>query len=321
MADWLNYQHLYYFWAVARDGGVSRAARRLDLAQSTVSGQLRALERAVGDKLFSRDGRGLRLTEAGRTIYRYAEEIFALGGELLGVLRGRSAGRPQRLAVGVSNALPNLITYRLLEPVLRAPGPVQVSCYEARLDRLLSEFSLHHLDVILSDVPAGQSLRIRGYNHLLGECGVTFFAAERLARVYEEDFPQSLAGAPFLLPTDNTALRWSLEQWFSEVGVRPTVRGEFEDNSLLKVFGQAGEGIFAAPAAVEEDVVGQFGVRVLGRVESIRERFYAISMERKLQHPAVSAIAEAARRRLKAGAGPGEGCTSRPRDPVSATNS
>ena len=298
MAQWLNYQHLFYFWTAAREGGVSRAARKLGLAQSTVSGQLRELERTVKDKLFARDGRSLRLTETGRVVFRYAEEIFGLGDELLNALRGRPTGRPLRLAVGVANALPKLLAYRLLEPVLRLPEPVQVSCYEARLDRLLTEFSLQHLDVILSDVPVGQGLKIRGYNHLLGECGVSFFGSERLAAAHGGDFPRLLDGAPFLLPTDNTSLRWSLEQWFGAAGIRPAVRGEFEDSSLLGVFGQAGEGIFAAPAAVEEDVRQRYGVRVLGRVESIRERFYAISIERKLQHPAVVAIADAARQRL-----------------------
>jgi LysR family transcriptional activator of nhaA len=298
MAEWLNYQHLFYFWTAAREGGVSRAARKLGLAQSTVSGQLRALEGAVKEKLFARDGRNLRLTDTGRTVYRYAEEIFGLGDELLNALRGRPTGRPARLVVGVANALPKLLAYRLLEPVLRLPEPVQVSCYEARLDRLLSEFSLQHLDVILSDVPVGQALKIRGYNHLLGECGVSFFGSGRLAAEHGGDFPRSLDGAPFLLPTDNTSLRWSLEQWFGAAGIRPVVRGEFEDSSLLGVFGQAGEGIFAAPAAVEEDVRQRYGVRVVGRVESLRERFYAISIERKLKHPAVVAISEAARERL-----------------------
>jgi LysR family transcriptional activator of nhaA len=298
MADWLNYQHLFYFWTAAREGGVSRAAAKLDLAQSTVSGQLRQLERAVRDKLFTRDGRTLRLTETGRVVYRYAEEIFGLGDELLNVLRGHPTGRPPRLAVGVVNAIPALIVHRLLEPVLHLPEPVEVSCYEARLDRLLSEFSLQHLDIVLSDVPIGQALKVRGYNHLLGECGVSFFGSDRLAAQYGGDFPRSLDGAPFLLPTDNTALRWSLEQWFSAEGIHPAVRGEFEDSSLLTVFGRAGAGIFAAPAAVEEDVQQHYGVRRIGRVETIREHYYAISVERKLKHPGVVAISEAARRRL-----------------------
>ncbi len=295
MADWLNYQHLYYFWAVARAGGVGRAARRLDLAQSTVSGQLRALEGAVKHRLFARDGRGLRLTDAGRTVFAYADQIFSLGGELQDALRGGAAGRPLRLAVGVANAIPKFLAHRLLVPVLTLPDPVHLSCYEARLDRLLSEFSLRHLDVILSDVPAGQSLKVRGHTHPLGESGVSFFAAPRLAGDCDRDFPRCLDAAPFLLPTDNTALRWSLEQWFAAQGVRPAVRGEFEDTALLTAFGQAGEGVFAVATAVEEDVRRQYGVRVLGRVPAIRERFYAVTAEKTPTHPAVLAIAAAAR--------------------------
>ena len=298
VASWINYQHLFYFWSVAREGGVSRAARKLDLAQSTVSGQLRELEKELKEKLFTRRGHGLELTEAGRIVYRYAEDIFALGDDLLNALRGRSTGRLLRLSVGVATSLPKLVAYRLLEPVLGLPEEVQVSCYEARLDRLLSEFSLQNLDVILSDVPVGQALKIHGYNHLLGESDVSVFGADRLARAYGGDFPKSLEGAPFLLPTDNTALRWSLEQWFGTEGIRPRVRGEFEDSSLMEVFGQAGAGVFAAPTAVAGEVQRQFGVRVLGRVESIRERYYAISVEKTLRHPAVIALAAGAQQRL-----------------------
>jgi LysR family transcriptional activator of nhaA len=299
VTKWLNYQHLFYFWTVAREGGISRAARALDLAQSTVSGQLRELEGALREELFVRGGRSLRLTETGRVVYRYADEIFGLGDELLNALRGQPTTRPLRLAVGVANALPKLIAYRLLEPVLRLPRPVQVSCYEARLDRLITEFSLQHLDVILSDVPVGQALKIHGHNHLLSESGVTVFGHDRLAQAYGGDFPRLLDGAPFLLPTDNTALRWSLEQWFAMQGVRPVVRGEFEDSSLLTVFGQAGAGLFAASTAVEAEVQRQYGVCVLGRVEAIRERYYAISVEKEIKHPAVIAIAEQAQQQLR----------------------
>ncbi|HEY1378197.1 MAG TPA: transcriptional activator NhaR [Gemmataceae bacterium] len=295
MADWLNYQHLYYFWAVAREGGVARAARKLDLAQSTVSGQVRALEGAMKQRLLARAGRGVRLTDLGRTVFTYADRIFALGGEMRDAVRGGPTGRPLRLAVGVANAIPKFLAHRLLAPVLALPGPVHLSCYEARLDRLMSEFSLRHLDVILSDVPAGQALKVRGHTHPLGESGVSFFAAAKLAAAHGRDFPRSLDGAPFLLPTDNTALRWSLEQWFAAEGIRPAVRGEFEDNALLKAFGQAGEGVFAVASAVEEDVREQYGVKVLGRVAAIRERFYAVTAEKTPTHPAVVAIVAEAR--------------------------
>jgi len=295
VTDWLNYQHLFYFWAVAREGGVGRAARKLDLAPSTVSGQVRALEGAVKQPLFTRAGRELRLTDAGRTVLGYADRIFALGGELRDALRGGAAGRPVRLTVGVANAVPKLLAHRLLAPVLRLPGPVHLSCYEARLDRLLSEFSLHHLDVLLTDVPVGRALKVRGHTHPLGECGVTFCAAPRLAAAHERGFPKTLDGAPFLLPTDNTALRWSLEAWFAAEGVRPMVRGEFEDTALLTEFGRAGEGVFAVPTAVEADVRRAYGVRVVGRVGAIRERFYAVSPGRAPTHAAVAGLVAAAR--------------------------
>lgn len=294
--EWLNYHHLLYFWTVAREGSVTRAAAQLRLAQPTVSGQIRALESSLGEKLFTRSGRGLVLTEVGRVVFRYADEIFGLGRELMDTLQGRPTGRPVRLHVGIVDVLPKLIAYRLLQPALGAGG-LHMECREDKLDRLLAELAVHGLDLVLADAPIGPAVKIRAFSHLLGECGVTIYGTEALARRYRKGFPRSLDGAPFLLPTDNTSLRRSLDQWFDVHHVRPEVVGEFEDSALLKVFGEVGAGLIPSPAAVEADVEAA-GLHRVGSAEGIRERYYAISVERRLKHPAVVAISHAARRRL-----------------------
>lgn len=297
--EWLNYHHLLYFWTVVQEGGVARASTKLRLAQPTVSGQVRALEEALGEKLFQRVGRKLELTEVGQLVYRYADEIFSVGRELQDALKGRPTRRPQRLAVGVADVVPKLIAYRILEPALRLPEPVRLDCDEDAPDRLLAALSLHELDVVLSDTPAaGASARVRVYSHLLGECGVTFFAAPRLAATLRSDFPRSLTGAPFLMPRETTPLRRALQGWLEEQDARPNVVAEFKDSALLEAFGQAGAGVFAAPSAIEAEVRDQYGVQVLGRTESVRERFYVITVERRLRHPAVLALTQTARTAL-----------------------
>lgn len=296
--EWLNYHHLRYFWAVAREGSVTRASEKLHISQPTVSAQVRELEEAFGEKLFARTGRSLALTEVGRVVFRYADEIFSLGGELLDAVRGRPTGRPARLAVGLANVVPKLIAYRLLEPALRLPEPVLVECVEDKPERLLAALAVHALDVVISDAPVGPAVNVRAYNHLLGECPVAVFGSAALAAAHRRGFPASLEGAPFLLPTQGTTLRRSLDQWFEEQGLRPRVAGEFEDSALAKVFGQAGRGLFAAPLAIEAEVRRQYGVRRVGTIGAVKERFYAISVERRLKHPAVLAISEAAREKL-----------------------
>jgi LysR family transcriptional activator of nhaA len=296
--EWLNYHHLLYFWTVAREGSVVRAGELLSLTQPTISGQIRALERALGEKLFIRAGRGLALTEMGRTVYAYAEEIFSLGRELLDTVRGRPTGRPIRLVVGVADVLPKLVAYRLLGPALRLPEPVRLVCREDSPDQLVAELAMHRLDLVLSDTPIGPGLSVRAFNHLLGECGVSVFGAPRLAAAHRRRFPRSLDGAPMLLPLPGTAVRRSLDDWFEAQGMRPAVVGEFEDSALLKVFGQSGAGLFCAPSVLEAEVRRHYRVRRLGRIEAVRERFYAISAERRLKNPAVVAICDAARHEL-----------------------
>jgi LysR family transcriptional activator of nhaA len=294
----LNYHHLLYFWMVAREGTVARAATQLRLAQPTLSGQIHALEGALKEKLFERAGRGLRLTEMGRVVFRYADEIFALGRELTESVKGQPTGRTSRLAVGVADAMPKLVAYRLIEPALALPQPVRLVVHEQSTEKLLAALALHELDVVLTDRVAPPGVSVRAFNHLLGDCGATLFAAPKLAVQYRRRFPHSLDGAPFLLPGETSTLRRGLEQWFEKQRIRPRIVGEFDDSTLIKVFGQAGQGLFAAPSIIESSVRKQYGVAIIGRLDKVRERFYAVSAERRLKHPAVIAITESARREL-----------------------
>ncbi len=296
--EWLNYHHLHYFWVVAKEGTIAAACKVLYLAQPTISAQLRALERSLGEKLFTRVGRNLALTETGRIVYRYADEIFSLGCDLMDTVKGRPTGRPIRFNVGVADVLPKLVAYRLLQPALQLPEQIHLVCHEGSPPELLTRLAVYELDLVLSDSPIGPDVRVRAFNHLLGECGISIFGTKELAGKYRRRFPKSLDGAPFIIPTSNTALRRSIEHWFDSEGIRPRVFGEFEDSALLKVFGQAGVGLFAAPTVIEKEVRRQHDVRVVGRLESVRERFYAISVEKKVKHPAVLAIANEARQKL-----------------------
>ena len=299
--EWLNYHHLLYFWTVAKEGSIARACEKLRLAQPTISGQLRLLEVTLGEKLFAKSGRGLVMTEVGQVVYRYAEEIFGLGRELQDVLKGRPRGRPLRLLVGLSDLVPKLIAHRILQPALAMAEPVQIVCDEDTPERLLAELAEHRLDVVLSDAPITSMVRVKAFNHLLGSCPVNVFGTPALAARYRKSFPGGLDGAPFLLPLDGSSLRRAMEQWFESVGIRPLVVGEFKDSALMKTFGQHGAGLFMAPNAIEKEVREHYKVVVLGQIDSIVERFYAISVERKLKHPAVVAISDTARNKLFAG--------------------
>lgn len=294
----LNYKHLWYFYVVAREGSITRACEKLHVTQPAVSTQLQKLERSLGEKLFAKSGRNLVLTEAGQVAYEYAEEIFSLGRELTNVLHKRPTGKPLRLAVGLVDSLPKLIAFRLLQPALRMEEPVQLVLHDDRPERLFAELSVHSLDLVLTDAALPPSVSVRAYNHLLGECGISVFGAPALAEQHRADFPRLLDDAPFLLPTEKTTLRRSLEQWFEAEGIRPFVAAEIADSSLLKTFGQAGIGLFAAPSVIEAEIRRQYQVEVIGRVDSVVERFYAISFERRLKHPAVLAISSAAREEL-----------------------
>jgi LysR family transcriptional regulator, transcriptional activator of nhaA len=294
----LNYQHLLYFWVVAREGSIAKATAILHLTQPTISTQIKLLEQSIAKKLFERQGRSLVMTEVGQMVFRYADEMFRTGRELLeAVSRGDSAS-PTRFVVGISDALPKLTKWRLLQPAIEAAPRLRLTCRIDKTDRLIADLAVHTLDVVLADAPASPNLPVRTFNHLLGECGVTVFAAESLVGSYRRKFPQSLNGAPFLLPTENTALRRSLDGWFIANDIVPRVVAEVEDVAILQVFGQEGMGLFVAPTVVEAQIKRHYGVRVVGRLTDVRERFYAISVERKLVHPAVVALTDAARKRL-----------------------
>lgn len=297
--EWLNYHHLLYFWTVAKEGGVTRAAEVLHLAQPTLSSQIKKLEKSVGHDLFERSGRNLVLTETGQLVFRYADEIFGLGRELADVLHNRTDGDKSRFLVGVQGVLPKLVAYELLRPALECEeNDYQIVCFEGKLNELLGELAMHRLDVVIADRPLTPDNHVRAFNHLLGKCGVTVYGTSKLVRKYKKNFPQSLDSAPMLLPTQNTSLRRQLEQWFDDNEIYPTIEHEFEDSAVLKVFGQAGHGLFMTPTAIEEDVCKQYGVKVVGHLPEIVERFYAISIEKRLKHPAVVKISEVARENL-----------------------
>ena len=294
----LNYQHLERFWAVVREGGVTRASQKQHVSQPTVSAQVRALEASLGRRLFARSGRGLVLTDFGRNIYRYADKIFGLGRDLMDSARGQGGGHPLRLTAGVAMVVPKLIACRILEPALKLPEGVQLECLEDTPEQLLAQLAVHQVDLVLADAPVGPTVKVRAFNHLLGECGVSVLGRPDLVGAHRRGFPRSLDGAPFLLPRANSALCRAMEDWFDKEGVHPRVVGSFDDSALLKAFAQVGAGLFVAPAAIEAEVRRQYGVGLVGRLESVREQFYLITVERTLKHPAVVAISEIARREL-----------------------
>jgi len=291
--EWLNYHHLHYFWVVARTGSIARASQELRLSQPTISTQLKTLEASLGHPLLERRGRGLVLTDVGRTVQRYADEIFRTGRELQQALKGVPTRERIPFAVGVADVIPKLVAERMLQAAVDAVKDLRLVCREGPLPALLASLALHDLDVVLSDSPAPESVRVKAFGHLLAECGVVFLAAPRLAHL-RKGFPGSLSGAPVLLPAAGTALRQGLEAWFAAREVEPVVAGEFDDGALLKAFGARGMGVFPAPAMIEKEVCVQYGVAVVGRTEEVRERFYALTVERRLRHPAAVAIAEAA---------------------------
>jgi LysR family transcriptional regulator, transcriptional activator of nhaA len=289
----INFRHLYYFWVVAKEGGITRAAKRLDLAIQTISSQLALLEESVGKALFTQQGRRLVLTEPGRLALAYADQIFLLGEQMQEALSEADSART-RLTVGISDSLPKLTAFRLLEATTRLEKPVRLVCYEDQFEALLADLALHKLDVVLTDRAVHSGTTLRVFSHQLFESETVIVGAPALAKVYAERFPDNLNGAPFLLPTRNNALRGKIDEWFEMHGVRPDIVGEFEDNALLNTFGRRGLGLFFAPAALSADIAEQFGAVLVGPVPQVREQFYAISNERKIQHPAVEAILSAA---------------------------
>jgi LysR family transcriptional activator of nhaA len=291
----INYKHLHYFWVVAKQGGVGRAAKRLHLTPQTISGQISLLEDSIGEALFTKAGRNLELTDTGRLTLNYADEIFSLGDELEDALRNLPQGRRMTFKVGIADVVPKTIAYRLLAPALSMSDPVRIVCRESNLNNLLAELALHRVDLVIADGPIPSGINVRGFSHGLGECGISFLAVPHLAGPLRKEFPRSLSGAPLLIPSETNLVQAKLLDWLDRHRIYPSIVGEFDDSALMKVFGQAGTGVFMVPSPIASEVEKHYGVRIVGSTEEVREQYFAITVERRITHPAVSAITETAR--------------------------
>ncbi|HYG35919.1 MAG TPA: transcriptional activator NhaR [Clostridia bacterium] len=296
--EWLNYHHLRYFWTVAKEGSLKKASEKLHVSQPSISAQISELEEVLGEPLFRRSGRANVLTDAGQIAFRYAEEIFALGSELVNAIKQRPGAKSIRLYVGVADAFPKLVTSEILRPVLTMTQPVNIICREGKVEDLLAQLAAHRLDIVLSDEPASSNLNIKTFNHLLGESGITFCAAGKLAQSLRKGFPKSLHQAPALLPTENTAMRRSLEKWFQSNQIQPRVVAEFEDAALMKVMAADGKGFIPVPTVVLHEALKRYQFQVVGASDNCRDQFYAITAERRISHPAVVVITENAQKLL-----------------------
>ena len=298
MADTLNYKHLHYFWVVAHEGSITKASERLHITPQTISGQLSLLESRIGAPVFEKVGRGLRLTDTGRLVLTYADDIFELGNELSDVLRGTAAIGPSEFIVGAASALPKTIVYKILEPALQLPQELSITSREGPIDTMLADLAIHKLDLVLSDTPVTSAVSVKAFNHLLGESSISCFATPDLAKSLKPNFPQSLNNAPVLLPTPQNAVRQLISAWMHQKDIRPAICGQFDDSALMKSFGQVGMGAFFMSSTIEGEVCNNFGVDVVGRLDDVQQKFYAISAERKIKHPAVAAICDSARASL-----------------------
>ena len=294
----LNYNHLLYFWTVAREGSIAKATHSLNLTPQTISGQLKLLEKSVGEPLFHKVGRGLAMTETGHTVFQYAEEIFNLGAELASRVKSGRVIVPALLAVGVVNSIPKLVAARILQPVFDSDMPIRLVCIEGGLESLLGRLAVHRLDLILCDRPIPSGLSVKAFSHALGSSDVSLFCPLALSRRYKKNFPQCLNKAPMLLPTMDNPIRRPLDDWFEQHSVSPNLIAEFEDSALMKAFGEAGNGIFPSPTAISDEVEQMYRVRRIGNPIPVQEAYFAISPERKLKHPAVLRIIDAARAQL-----------------------
>lgn len=296
--EWLNYHHLRYFWTVAKEGSLARAAERMHVSQPAISEQIRELENGLGEKLFRREGRSNRLTDAGQIVFGYAEEIFALGREMMSAVKQRPGAKTLRLYVGVSDSFPKLVTNEILKPVFAMPQEVHVICREGKLCDLLPQLAAHRLDLVLADEPAPSSANLKVSSHALGETGTTICAEKRLAVKLGRDFPASLNRAPALLPAENTTLRRAVESWFREQKIQPRVVAEFDDLALMKVMAAEGRGFIALPTIAAKDALAHYGFRAVGEARNCRTGLFAVTAERRIAHPAVALITSAARKKL-----------------------
>lgn len=292
----MNFKHLYYFWATAKAGGIVRAGEQLHTTPQTLSGQIKLLEARLGCALFRKSGRRLELTEEGRVALGYADQIFALSAELEAAIgQARSGPLALDFRVGIADSVPKAIAYRLLEPALGLPDPVRLICHEGKFQDLLAQLSVHRLDLVIADEPLGRQHSVKAFSHALGTTAMSFFAAPGLKSTLARRFPQCLDGAPMLIQGASSAMRQRLELWLARHGLRPRTIGEFDDAALMKAFGGEGRGVFMTPTVLEDETCAQYGVRVLGRTSELVEEFHAISVERRITHPCVAAITQAAR--------------------------
>ena len=290
--EWLNYHHLRYFWTVARKGGVRKAAEELHVSQPSISAQLRVLEESLGQKLFRRSGRNLVLTETGQLVLNYADEIFSAGRELMNAVKQRPGKHPVRLNIGLTDAFPKLIAWQILRAAFRSDEPVHVVCREGELGPLVNHLQAHRLDIVLADEPASSALKTKTFNHRLGDSGLTFCAVPVLAAKLRPNFPQSLNGAPALLPATNMGMRAALETWFDTHEIHPRLVGEFEDSALMEVCSSGGRGFTVVHTVVDRTALKHYNLRVIAKVKDCRSEFYAITAERRVKHPAAVAITE-----------------------------
>ena len=288
--DWLNYHHLLNFWLVAQEGSVQRASEILHVTPASVSVQVKQLEKSLGVKLLKKSGRGLVLTEMGEEVAEYATDIFSTGRELMERVKQKPTGKPQELRVGIRDEMPKLVAYRLLQPALEMENPVRLVCHEGDMPQLVADLTIHKLDVILTDAALDPLYKIQAYSHRLGESRVVIMGTKELARQYRRGFPSSLDGAPFILPMTSSVLRRAMDQWFNDLHITPIVMGEFADRVMIKIAGRQGLGLFAVPTSIQDDVAEIYGLQEVGMVDGVKERSYAVSVERKLKHPAVIAI-------------------------------
>ena len=295
MSDNINYKHLHYFWVVANQGSIARAADKLFITPQTISGQLSMLEERIGQPLFDRVGRRLRLTETGRLVLRYADDIFELGRELSDVLRGAPLVGTSEFIVSAASALPKTIVYKILQPALEVSDDISITCKEGPVEAILGELAVHEVDMVLTDTPLTSTFSIKAYNHYLGQSTLSFFASTELAEKLKGDFPACLQDAPILLPTKQYAIRQLFDKWCTDHNIFPVIRGQYDDSALMKSFGKTGLGIFFMPSIIEKEVQEGFGLTVIGRSTTLKQKFYAISAERKVTHPAVAAICHTAR--------------------------
>ena len=300
---WLNYHHLLYFWTVATEGSIVRASEVLRLAPSTISVQIKELEDQLDEQLFERQGRQLVLTEAGHVAQAYAEEIFALGREMVDTIQTGMAQRPTRVVVGISDVLPKLIVYRILEPIFEMTDAISLTCIEGEVEHLFSKLSIHEVDVVLTDAPLAPNVPIQAFNHPLGQSGVSIFGSKDLAARWGTNFPDSLAGAPFILPGTKTSIRRALGGWLERSNLRVQTVAEVEDRALMQVFGERGRGFFAAPTVLSDEVYTRRGLVNIGDLDGVKERFYAVTLDRRIRHPVVDLITKHARQELSSETG------------------